>query len=139
MTKGASDELFDLLQNGEIELNHKQKADLMDQLKCYIPAMKSIESPTGDLEVKSPIEFMEHIDARLDRIEKLNAVTNEQRAHDLAIVMLQVQLTPEAMQARAQEEINSGATECVVNIEEMYFEAYETALIAINKKYPQST
>ena len=62
-------------------------------------------------------------------------LTNEQRAHDLALLMVQFKLTPEylaseRMKAIGQESLN-------IQVDDWYFDAYELALDAVNKRLPK--
>lgn len=59
-------------------------------------------------------------------------ITNEQRAHDLAILMVQFKLTPESFAAEA---LKTSGQELRIQVEELYFEAYELALGAINRHF----
>ncbi|MCL2854629.1 MAG: hypothetical protein FWE21_03305 [Defluviitaleaceae bacterium] len=58
-------------------------------------------------------------------------ISNEQRAHDLALLVVKVQLQPENSKSIPKQV--DGKVH--VSIDEMYFEAYEMALTSINKRF----
>lgn len=62
-------------------------------------------------------------------------LSNEQRAHDLAILVVQVQLDTRFMRSSASKSGESDDKKLVVKPDELYFEAYELALSAINKRF----
>ena len=64
-------------------------------------------------------------------------LSNEQRAHDLALLRVQYALSPEFLRATAKElGAEKGDTISIApDIEGMYFVAYESALSAIAERF----
>ena len=62
-------------------------------------------------------------------------LSNEQRAHDLAILMVQVHLDTRFKKSSATKTGESDNKTPVVKIDELYFEMYELTLGAINKHF----
>lgn len=61
---------------------------------------------------------------------------NEKRAHDVAICMLQFQLSDGNMKAMAETALGDGRNTVGINVDDIYMRAYEPALRFFNKKFP---
>lgn len=104
----------------EILVWQKKNKEVMDRLNLDVPEMKQYDSPTSDIELSPRAEFQEHIDERLDHIEKRTVLTNEQRAHDLALITVKLQLE------------NRGTMDTLG----IYMSAYEQNLAFFKKQFP---
>ena len=63
-------------------------------------------------------------------------LTNERRAHDLALMIVEYQLRPDVLKMEIEESVTKSLSHMQINIVDMYSEAYNMALEAINKRFP---
>lgn len=69
-------------------------------------------------------------------LEARNMITNEQRAHDMAVMMVYWSLNNSQNLTQVQDDVASGKTEIKLNPAEMYAEYYQAFLNEFNSQFP---